>query len=129
MSRLRRAEIPNTLNHDLVRTLALLQDAPPELAASTIALLGFGTRVLLAESDPPLIDMTDERPVQISITPDGWRVIEACSSYVDAAGERDSASDVPADDSWSRSHEEKLADAIDVIQSNSAPKPAEERQG
>ena len=62
MSCLSRTEIPEGLNDDLVRKLALLHDAPPGIAESTIALLGFGTRALLAESQPALIEMGDESP-------------------------------------------------------------------
>jgi hypothetical protein len=135
-------QIPRSLSDDLVRKLALLHDAPPGIAESTIALLGFGTRALLAEIDPPLVEMSEDRPVQITITPEGWRVIEACAEWVEwtgaddwtdrapdegswarnhdeapEEGSRDHDEAPPDEGSWARNHEEKLARVVDVITS------------
>jgi hypothetical protein len=116
MSCIERTEIPRGLNDDLVRKLALLHGAPPGIAESTIALLGFGTRALLAGSSPPLIEMTDDRPVRITITAAGAKVIEACARFVEHADESDWENRVPDEDSWSVNHEEKLGRVIDVLQ-------------
>lgn len=124
MSWLSRTEIPAGINDDLVRKLALLQGSPPGIAESTIALLGFGARTLLAASDPPLIEMSDEKPVEIRITSAGKKVIKACASAL-AAGEYAQEGRSPSEDSWATNHEDKLAHAIEAIRSSSeAPTPA-----
>ena len=81
-------DIPLEFNEDLVRQLALLSDAPPGIAESTIALLGFGARALLTELD--LIEPSgDGPPFKITITPHGWHVIEGCARWVEQATEDD----------------------------------------
>jgi hypothetical protein len=111
-----RTEIPKGLNDDLVRKLALLHDAPPGIAESTIALLRFGARTLLAESDPPLIEMSDEKPVQITVTPEGRKVIEACARWVQEAGEQDWTARVPDADSWSNNPDERFRRVLETIE-------------
>jgi hypothetical protein len=127
MSRLSPTEIPAAIisRDDLVPKLALLHGAPPGIAESTIALLGFGTRALLADAcEPPLIEMSGERPVEISITSAGTEVIAACARAV-KAGDYAQEERTPGEDSWATNHEEKLAHAIAAIRSSSRePTPA-----
>jgi hypothetical protein len=82
------SDIPLEFNEDLVRELALLSDAPPGIAESTVALLRLGARALLEELD--LIELCGERPpLKITITPYGWDVIDKCGRWAEQATEDD----------------------------------------
>jgi hypothetical protein len=78
------SDVPLELNEALVRELALLSNAPPGIAESTIALLGLGSRAMLEQLD--LIELCGERaPFIIKIKPYGWHVINECARWVEQA--------------------------------------------
>jgi hypothetical protein len=106
--------IPAAFSDELVRNLALLHESPPETAASTIALMRFGSRALLEGNDPPLIEVSDERPVEIKVTTYGWKVIEACARELEKAAGADWADE----GSDRETHEEKFERALDAIRSD-----------
>jgi hypothetical protein len=82
------SDIPLELNDDLIRQLALLDDAPPGIAESTVALLRFGARAMLEELG--LVELCGERPpFKITITPYGWDVIQKCARWVEQATKDD----------------------------------------
>jgi hypothetical protein len=80
-------EIPLAMPEQLVRDLAMLCGAPPGTPESTVALLRFGTRTLLEELG--LVEIVEAPPRHIRITNEGWRVIEACSHWVQHASDED----------------------------------------
>jgi hypothetical protein len=106
-----RAEIPPGLGPDLVRTLALLDGAPPGIAESTIALLGFGARATLEAMTPPLITTDGGTPPLIMLTREGRRVIAACAR---ANPTRSPGATDPG--AWtSETHDERLAQALATL--------------
>lgn len=117
--------IPEGFYNDLVRRLALLRDAPPGIAESTIALFPFGTRAILQENDPPLIEVSDHDTAEITITPTGHQIIEACAKYVENAEgpDWDSRYIPEDDDSDGESYEEVREAAIDSVRDDPDDEP------
>lgn len=82
------SDVPQQLNEELVRQLALLSGAPPGIAESTIALLRFGARTVFEELE--MIELSGaRRPYKITITEHGWHVIDECAQWVATATAED----------------------------------------
>lgn len=76
-------QIPRELNDELIRELAMLNEADHEFANSSIALVGFGSRLILKQQG--IITLRGGSPEVITITERGWQVIAECSSFVERA--------------------------------------------
>lgn len=112
-------QIPGGLTEELVRQLALLSDAPAGVAESTLALMGFGTRSVLADRNPPLIEMSDSTPVRLTITPAGWDAIRACAEAIKGtSGDDWSSRRADEEDSWTKNHRDKLDEAIGTLEAS-----------
>jgi hypothetical protein len=77
------SEIPREINDELVRQLASFYNAPAKFAASSIALLGFGSRAVL--EDQGMIRLRGSWPSKIIITDYGWQVMAACAHFASRA--------------------------------------------
>lgn len=80
-------EIPREFRPELVQDLASLADASRGFAASSIALLGFGSRTLLEQRG--MIELHGEFPQKIIVTDNGWRLIASCAAFVKDADDCD----------------------------------------
>lgn len=76
----RREAIAFTLPEAVQLHLAIIKDAPPGIAESTIALFGREEKVLLQEQG--IVEAGDEKPSPFTITPRGHGVIDICSQIV-----------------------------------------------
>lgn len=85
-----RLTIPGGLTPELVRTLAMLENAPPGVAEATIALLPYGSRSNLAAHEIiGSIPARKDAAAKIQITDYGKQVIEACARRLDDCGDTD----------------------------------------
>ena len=85
-----RLQIPGGLTPELVKTLCLLDDAPPGIAEATIALLPYGSRSnLAAHGIVGAISPDKGAATEIEITPYGWQVIAACAERLERCGDTD----------------------------------------
>lgn len=119
-------EIPRSFSDDLIRKLALLHEAPPGIAESTIALLGLGTRAALEASDPPVIHTTEDG--LITITNAGRQIIERCAALVESQGEDGLDSQDQAPDAWSGDHTARLNRALEILEDHPSPAPARDNR-
>jgi hypothetical protein len=96
---------------NILQNLALLKDAPPGVAESTLALLGRDTVDALVELDAA--ECSDgTTPRQITIKPRGCELFDFCSDYAPPKSE---VRDDP--NKWtSENHKEKLSKAIEVLE-------------
>jgi hypothetical protein len=79
-------DVLGRLPDELARKLAVLHDAPPGIAESTIALLPFGSRcALVAYGVIERIPQEPDEPGEIEITPLGWAVVQFAARRAQSA--------------------------------------------